>query len=108
MLTSKGIVLPGEYHGQILKWRVKGLGPKHPETLIFRHNIATFLYESGHWVEAKAKFETILLLKIEVCGEEHENTIDTKAWLATTCWKMGEKKEALEMLEEVLAFQEKV
>jgi hypothetical protein len=58
--------------------------------------------------EAKAEFESVLEMEIQIHGDEHVHTLRTKGWLADTLWKLGEKKKGLEMMEEVLVGKEKV
>ncbi len=58
--------------------------------------------------EAKTEFEAVLKIKIQIQGEEHVSTLTTKQGLAGTLWELGEKKKALEMMEEVLIGREKV
>ncbi len=59
-------------------------------------------------MEAKAEFESILEIQIQILGEEQVSTLGTKFWLGITLWELGEKNKALEMMEEVLVGREKV
>ncbi len=50
----------------------------------------------------------MLEIQIQVSGEEHVETLTTKAWLADTLWELAEEKKGLEMMQEVLIALEKV
>ncbi|WNV87121.1 tetratricopeptide repeat protein [Umezawaea sp. Da 62-37] len=69
------------YH-RALRTRASALGPKHPDSLATRHNLAVLLADRGDHDEARRSLEDVLTDCTTVLGAEHPDTLATRRTLA--------------------------
>lgn len=80
------------------------LGMEHPDTLLVQNNLALALSEQeGRYGEAERMFRDCHRLSIRVLGESHPHSLSTAINLALTLKSLGEFREAVRVLERVVA-----
>jgi len=66
------------------------LGPKHPDTLDARHNLARWTGEAGDPAAARDQFAALLPARERVLGPEHPETLSTRADMADWTRRAGD------------------
>ncbi|GAA3044334.1 FxSxx-COOH system tetratricopeptide repeat protein [Actinokineospora globicatena] len=84
------------------------LGPDHPDTLLTRHNIASWRGDSGDVLGALAEFEALLPDRTRVLGADHPSTLLTRHNIASWRGRTGIVLEALGECEVLLTDQTRV
>jgi hypothetical protein len=78
-------------------------GERDPRTLRVRNNLAISLMRAGRRDEGRAQFESLLALRREVLGAEHEDTLASMGNLAAARGMSGDPEGALELQQETYA-----
>ncbi|MFI6139558.1 FxSxx-COOH system tetratricopeptide repeat protein [Streptomyces griseus] len=84
------------------------LGPRHPDALATRHNLAISHQQAGRTDEAIAIEEEVLAESERVLGPDHPQTLDTRHNLAASYRQAGRIREAITIEEQVLADRARV
>lgn len=87
----------------IARRRAGRLGPRHPDTLIARHQLAFFVGESGSHRVAATRFGELLADVAEVLGSDHPDTLAARHQLAYCTGEAGDPRSAARQLESLLA-----
>nr|WSX48319.1 tetratricopeptide repeat protein [Streptomyces sp. NBC_00974] len=87
----------------IARRRTDRLGPRHPETLAARHQLAFFVGESGDHRAAAARFAELLADTGDVLGPDHPDTLAARHQLAYFTGEGGDPRAAARQLEALLA-----
>ncbi|MFD9356628.1 hypothetical protein [Streptomyces sp. NPDC060031] len=87
----------------IVRRRTDRLGPRHPDTLAARHQLAFFTGESGDPRAAAAKFAALAADTGEVLGPDHPDTLATRHQLAYFTGEAGDPRTAARQLEALLS-----
>ncbi|MBT2468275.1 tetratricopeptide repeat protein [Streptomyces sp. ISL-66] len=87
----------------IARRRTDRLGPRHPDTLAARHQLAFFVGESGDHLAAAARFAELLTDAGEVLGPDHPDTLAARHQLAYFTGEGGDPRMAARQLEALLA-----
>ncbi|OXA39840.1 nephrocystin-3 [Folsomia candida] len=53
-----------------------------------KHNIAAIYFDQERFSEAKDIFQELLEISTKMFGEEDAETLETKIWMAKTCWQI--------------------
>ncbi|KAH8598500.1 kinesin light chain 1 [Bisporella sp. PMI_857] len=95
-------------HRQVLSFREKRLGKKHPSTLVSMSNLAFVLERQGKYKEAELMNKQTLARREKVLGLEHPSTLTSMSNLAGVLERQGKHEEAKSMNKQTLARREKV
>ncbi|MFE2306262.1 tetratricopeptide repeat protein, partial [Streptomyces sp. NPDC059411] len=87
----------------IARRRTDRLGPRHPETLTSRHQLAFFIGESGAHRAAATRFAALVSDAGEVLGPDHPDTLAARHQLAYFTGAAGDTGAAARQLEALLA-----
>jgi non-specific serine/threonine protein kinase/serine/threonine-protein kinase len=104
----------GLYHraesllGQALEIRRRTLGPKHPDTLTARGDLAWVYRNEGRFSEAEKLQRETLDLQRSVLGADHPDTLRTQNDLAATLELEGQLAEAEKLHRETLEIRRRV
>lgn len=82
---------------QVLNFRRKVLGPKHPKTVVAEADLASNYMEQGRWKEAEKIGLQVLEARKRMLGPEHPDTLITIGNLSSTYQYQGRWKEAEEL-----------
>jgi len=93
---------------QVLGFRRKALGPKHPDTLRAMGDLAASYFDAGRREEAIKLREDVLTLYRKVLGPEHPDTLEAMNNVALSYFASGRRDEAIKMQEEVLTLRRKL
>ena len=99
---------PGRAAGmfsELLKDRVRLLGPEHPHTLTTRNNLAQAVRAAGDPEKAAGLFSELLKDMVRVLGADHPDTLTTRANLALAVLEAGDPEKAAGMFSELLKDQ---
>ncbi|MCS7479442.1 tetratricopeptide repeat protein [Umezawaea endophytica] len=91
-----------------LRVRLDLLGPRHPDSLATRHNLAVLHADDGDPEAARAEFCAVLADQVAVLGECHPDVLTTRRDLARTAWACGEHAHAEAEYREIEALQREV
>jgi hypothetical protein len=86
-----------------LTLRTKIQGPRHPDTLNTRNNIAGWTEQNGDPAEATRLYQSLLADQEAALGPRHSDTLTTRAELAAWTSKSGHLAAALQMYQDLLA-----
>jgi len=84
------------------------LGAEHPDTLMFRNNLAIGYKELGRTAEAVKLDEETLKIKERVLGAGHPDTLSARSNLAIGYLAFGRTADAVKLWEETLKIMERV
>jgi hypothetical protein len=91
-----------------LRVRLDLLGPRHPDTLATRHNLAVLLADDGDPEAAREELREVLADQVAVLGEHHPDVLTTRRDLAWTAWSCGEHAAAEAEYRVIAAVQREV
>ncbi|MFI9388955.1 tetratricopeptide repeat protein [Kutzneria sp. NPDC052558] len=97
-----------DYHNWLFAGVSKMLGADHPAALRTRHNLAGCYGETGDWVEAANRFETLLVDSIRILGPDHPSTLRTRQTLAYSHCEAGNPAKAVELFHALLTDRQRV
>ncbi|WP_423834302.1 tetratricopeptide repeat protein [Streptomyces manipurensis] len=86
----------------ILRRREDRLGPRHPDTLAARHQLAFFTGEAGNPHAAAARFAALAVDAASVLGPDHPDTLAARHALAHSTGEAGAPAEAARQLARLL------
>lgn len=86
----------------ITRRREDRLGPRHPDTLAARHQLAYFTGEAGNPHAAAARFATLAADAAAVLGADHPDTLAARHQLAYFTGEAGARGEAARQLDRLL------
>ncbi|MEV7168414.1 hypothetical protein AB0O18_01850 [Streptomyces sp. NPDC093224] len=86
----------------ILRRREDRLGPRHPDTLAARHQLAFFTGEAGNPHAAAARFAALAADAASVLGPDHPDTLAARHALAHSTGEAGAPAEAARQLARLL------
>ncbi|GAA3329297.1 tetratricopeptide repeat protein [Paeniglutamicibacter sulfureus] len=76
--------------GNLLRDRLRVLGPDDPATLTARHHLAFWTGQLGDASEALVQFSNLLLDQVRVLGADHPATLKTRSNVATWTGRTGD------------------
>ncbi|MCH9651653.1 MAG: serine/threonine-protein kinase [Deltaproteobacteria bacterium] len=85
-----------------LEIQLERLGPRHPDSLTTRNDLATLLKNLGRFSDSAVLLEALLVEQLEVLGDHHPNVAITYFNLAEARFRAGELEAALEDYRETL------
>ena len=88
--------------------RTATFGPKHPDTIVARHNVALMETALGDWDAAEAHLRACLTDAREVLGPRHPDTLKVLNSLGNLLSQRGEWMEATPLMEELVAVRREV
>ena len=83
-------------------------GPKHPDTLTARHELARWTGEAGDAAGARDQFTALLPIRERVQGPEHPHTLVTRHELARWTGEAGDAAGARDQFAALLPIRERV
>ena len=104
VLASRDAASAAEAYRRAYDWAREAVGERQRETLRYRISLATALRRSGKEDEAAPLLEGALELAESVLGSEHSDIADIHGELGIDAVQRGEYAEALDHLEQALAF----
>jgi tetratricopeptide (TPR) repeat protein len=84
------------------------LDPDHPDTLLVRNNIASWLAEAGKLDEAIDQFAQVLIARERTLGADHQATLNSRHNLATWRAEAGKLDEAIAVFTELLSDETRI
>jgi len=84
------------------------LGPKHPDTLTARANLAASYGQAGRTDDAITIMELVIADRERILGPEHPSTLTARVSLAGSYWQAGRTNAAITIMELVFADSERI
>jgi hypothetical protein len=92
----------------MLEERVRNLGPKHPDTLAARVNLAGFTGRAGDAAGARDQYAALLPVQERLLGPRHPDTLVTRGNLAGFTGEAGDPAGARDQYAALLPVQERL
>src|SRR5919199_617949 len=110
-LRARGLLTSQANLDRWLAWwkRIVGhFGPRAPEALELRTDIARYAGQAGYPDQALRLYQELLPDRVEVLGARHPDTLATRAQIAFYQGEMGHPGHALRLYQELLPDQVEV
>lgn len=112
--SGKSLHAAGLYSSAVAYWdglaasSERLLGPKHPDTLSVRGNLAVAYGETGHLNESITLLEAVVANRERLHDSDGSDSLVLRANLAASYREVGRAADALELLEQVVAERDRL